>query len=421
MLGQPDLLSGRYEPLRELGRGVMGVVHLARDHVLDGAEVAVKILPKELEADPRALARLKREAMTAVKITHPNVMRLINYEESGDLRFLVMEYIDGPDLLHVLAGKPDGKLDLATFLRYAEGICAGVAYAHARNVVHADLKPANIMLTSAGEVKITDFGVAQVVRETMTRVSRVETAGTLLYMSPELHDGAPNTALSDQYALGITFYEMLAGEPSFIRGDVTNQHKTKPVPPLTDVPEHVNAAILKALSKRPEDRWPDVATFARALRGEVETPITDWREAKTETFPCEDGPGKASGARPLKEEAAKRKRDGEDQGQRQTGEAPAKRRGLLLALFRAIEAAAVPRLPVMTLSGHTGWVRSVAVAGDTIVSGALDSTVRVWDLNSGQLLRTLTGHTSYVLSVAVAGDRIVSGSADDTIRILRMP
>ena len=303
MPDQPGLLSGRYELVRELGRGAMGVVHLALDHALDGRNVAVKILPKELEADPRALVRLKREAMTAMKITHPNVMRLINYEESADVRFLVMEYIDGPDLLHVLAEAPEDKLDVETFLHHAAGICAGVAFAHEQGVVHADLKPSNIMLTSAGEVKITDFGVAQVVRETMTRVSRVETAGTLIYMSPELLGGERNTPLSDQYALGITFYEMLTGEPPFVRGDITDQHRNRPVPPIPDVPEHANATILKALAKRPEDRWPDVETFGRALRGEVDAPPVDWREAgtnswaegRTETFPAGEPPAEATG------------------------------------------------------------------------------------------------------------------------------
>ena len=262
----------------------MGVVYLAIDHALDGRQVAVKILPKELEADPRALARLKREATTAMEITHPNVMRLINYEESGSVRFLVMEYIDGPDFLRILAGAPGGKLDVATLLHHADGICAGVAYAHARGVVHSDLKPSNIVLASTGEAKITDFGVAQVVRETMTRISHAETAGTLLYMSPELLGGEPNTPLSDQYALGITFYELLTGEPPFIRGDITDQHRSRPVAPIPDVPHHVNDAILRALAKRSGDRWPDVERFRRALVGDGSA---DWHERATVIAPSE--------------------------------------------------------------------------------------------------------------------------------------
>ena len=281
----PDLLADRYELVKELGRGAMGVVHLAHDRVLDDTDIAIKILPKELETDPRALVRLKREAMTAMKITHSNVMRLINFEESNGTRFLVMEYIDGPDLLHVIADAPGGKLDVGTFLRYADGICTGVDYAHRQNVVHSDLKPSNIMLDANGDIKITDFGVAQVVRETITRVSRVETAGTLIYMSPELHDGERNTKESDQYALGITFYEMLTAEPPFTRGNITHQHQTKTVPPIPDVPDRINDAIQKALAKKPEDRWESVKDFGKALSGEIEIPTeTDWREAKTETW-----------------------------------------------------------------------------------------------------------------------------------------
>ena len=276
--GSHRMLANRYELVRELGRGAMGVVYLARDRVLDGREVAVKILPKELASDPRALVRLKREATTAMEITHPNVVRLHTFEEYGEDHFLVMEYIDGSDLLHVLADAPGGRFDVDTFLRYADEICTGVAYAHHENVVHSDLKPANIMLTAEDEVKITDFGVAQVVHETMTRVSRVETAGTLLYMSPEILGGERNSMLSDQYALGITFYEMLTGNPPFVRGDITDQHKNKPVPPIPGVPEHINTAILRALAKHPEDRWPDVEAFAGALQGE---PTVGWEEQKT--------------------------------------------------------------------------------------------------------------------------------------------
>ena len=276
------VLANRYELVCELGRGAMGVVYLARDRTLDGREVAVKILPKEMATDSRALARLKREAMTAMEIAHPNVVRLHTFEETEDDHFLVMEYIDGPNLLHVLTGMPDGKLDVDTFLCHADGICSGVEYAHRRNVVHSDLKPANIMLDAEGTAKITDFGVAQVVRETMSRVSLSETAGTLLYMSPEVLEGAHNTVLSDQYALGITFYELLIGEPPFVRGDVTYQHIHAQPVPIPGVSEHVNDAILKALAKKPDDRWPDVETFGKALQGDLGA---DWEERRTILIP----------------------------------------------------------------------------------------------------------------------------------------
>jgi len=260
------LLSGRYELIRELGHGAMGIVWLAKDRKLD-IDVAVKVLPPELGQDPRAIARLKNEALAAMKLSHPNIVRLINFEEEGKVRYLTMEYVDGPNLLHVLADSPGGKLDLETFLKYAEQICAAVAYAHEEKIVHHDLKPANIMLTSSGRIKVTDFGIAHIVRETMTRLSKVETAGTLLYMAPELLRGGRGTPATDQYALGCTFYELLTGEPPFVRGDITFQHINEMPRAIEGVPEHVNEAIIRALAKESEKRWPTTTAFVAALRG----------------------------------------------------------------------------------------------------------------------------------------------------------
>ena len=471
----PDLLAKRYELVKELGRGAMGVVHLAHDRMLDGTDVAIKILPKELETDPRALTRLKREAMTAMKITHSNVMRLINFEESNGARFLVMEYIDGPDLLHVLADAPGGKLDTGTFLRYADGICTGVAYAHRQNVVHSDLKPSNIMFNANGDVKITDFGVAQVVRETMTRVSRVETAGTLLYMSPELLNGEHNTPLSDQYALGITFYEMLTSDPPFVRGDITKQHETKPVPPIPDVPEHINDAILRALAKKPEDRFQSVEEFGKALRGEIEIPTeTDWREAKTETWSeretitVEPVSMKLTGAttRSINSLTGHSKwvrfvavvacavvviawrlnhsadvADLQKQIESALESYEFDRATTLTANLYELDTDAAASFPEridsaqharqQRINEFTNTLRSTWRAGKTARRNDVLTQLRELDPDNaavtkflympGECIRTLTGHFSNVLSVAVAGDRIVSGSSDQTIKIWRAP
>jgi serine/threonine protein kinase len=265
---QPGVrLNNRYTLTRELGRGAMGIVYLAHDGQLD-VDVAVKVLPPELDQDPRSVKRLKNEAKLSMSLAHDNIVRLHNFEETDSLRYLIMEYVDGPDLLHVLADRDDERIPINEFLPLADAICAGVAYAHTKNIVHSDLKPSNIMLTTTGEVKVADFGIAQIVKETMTRVTNVETSGTLLYMAPELHEGHRARPPSDQYALGCTFYELLTGEPPFARGNVTFQHLSREPDPIDGVPDHVNTAILKALAKKPEDRWESVEEFAKALRGE---------------------------------------------------------------------------------------------------------------------------------------------------------
>jgi len=283
----PVVLAGRYELVRELGRGAMGIVHLARDQKL-GIEIAVKVLPPELGQDPRAIQRLKNEALAAMKLSHPNIVRLINFEEDGATRFLTMEYIDGPTLLGLLAGAPEGKFDLDTFVKYAEQVCAAVAYAHEQNVVHHDLKPANIMVTSKGVVKVTDFGVAHIVRETMTRLSKVETAGTLLYMAPELLQGGRGTPASDQYALGCTFYELLTGEPPFVRGDITFQHLHATPQRIDGIPNALEAMIVRALAKNPADRYPSVRELAVEISrtlGNIIQPATLEKETGDRTLP----------------------------------------------------------------------------------------------------------------------------------------
>ena len=297
------LLASRYRLIRELGRGAMGIVHLASDTRLD-IDVAVKILPPDVGQDPRAVARLKNEALSAMKLSHQNIMRLVNYEEADGERFLVMEYLDGTNLLHLLSRAPEGRLPLRQFADFARQICAGVAFAHGERVIHHDLKPANIMTTSSGRVKVTDFGIAHVVRETVTRATSTEAAGTLVYMAPEILQGRRGDAAGDQYALGATFYELLTGEPPFTTGDITYQHLNLPPEPLSGVPEHVSAAILRALAKRPEDRWPDVATFARAL---ADDSGVEWNERGTvfvDTEPKETWADGGTTVRPVSQTGA---------------------------------------------------------------------------------------------------------------------
>ena len=180
------VLSTRYEIIREIGRGGMGIVGLARDKELE-QDVAVKLLPPEVSADERAIRGLKQEAKLAIQLTHPNIVRLHNFEEDGPLKFIVMEYVRGRSLDKILAVKQ--KLSVDELLKYAGGICAGLQYAHDHGVLHRDVKPANILITSDGTPKLTDFGIAREMRDSYTRITggplEEGISGTPAYMSPE--------------------------------------------------------------------------------------------------------------------------------------------------------------------------------------------------------------------------------------------
>lgn len=256
------LLSGRYRIVKELARGGMGVVCLARDEELD-MKVAVKFLPMELANDRRALEQLRTEARLSMSLSHPNIMRLHTLDTSGLHKFLVMEYVDGPNLLDVLREK--GKLPLERIIPIIKAVCEGVDYAHANRVLHRDLKPANIMVTARGEVKIADFGIARQMRESMSKLSQGAVMGTPAYMAPENLMGGHLTVRSDIYSLGAVTYELLVGHPPFFKGDILAQIRFKEPPPIRGVPEPVDAAIMAALAKDALDRPASAAAFYKSL------------------------------------------------------------------------------------------------------------------------------------------------------------
>lgn len=256
------LLSDRYRVVKELGRGGMGVVYLAHDEELD-MDVAVKFLPVELANDRRALEQLRSEAKLSMSLAHPNIMRLHTLDASGQFKFLVMEYVDGPSLLDVLREKERLPLDEAVPI--IKAVCQGLEYAHSKRLLHRDLKPANIMLTSDEEVKITDFGIARQMRESMSKLSQKTISGTPAYMAPEHIMGEHLTVRSDIYSLGAVAYELLAGHPPFYQGDILAQIRFKEPPLIPGIPDSVNTAILSALAKSSDSRPDCASTFYKAL------------------------------------------------------------------------------------------------------------------------------------------------------------
>ncbi len=269
-------INGRYELGRQLGAGGMARVFLAHDRLLD-REVAVKVLFDRYAADPSFVERFRREASAAAGLNHPNIVAVYDRGEADDSYYIVMEYLAGPDLKEVIrrrAPLPPGEA-----VDYALQILAALGAAHRRDVVHRDVKPQNVMVAEDGHLKVTDFGIARAGAQTeMTEVGSV--IGTAQYLSPEQARGDDVTAASDCYAVGIVLYEMLTGRVPF-DGDrpmtvAMKQVNEPPVPPRIyepAVPIELDAVVVKALAKRPGDRYRTAEEFRGALldlRGELE-------------------------------------------------------------------------------------------------------------------------------------------------------
>ena len=258
------VLAGRYELLAELGRGGMGIVRKAHDRNLN-IDVAIKLLPKHLAQDSQAVQFLKREALASMRLSHPNILRLHHFEEDPESKFLIMEFVDGKNLTQILDASPNHRLPQGEVIRYAIEACKALAYAHQKKVIHRDIKPANIMVDSDGTLKITDFGIARILKDSHTRHTGTVTSGTLLYMSPEQIQGERSDACSDIYSLGISLYELLNGEVPFKSGDITHQHIYKKPKPIDGVSRWLNKIILKCLEKKPEDRFQNAGELLDAL------------------------------------------------------------------------------------------------------------------------------------------------------------
>lgn len=261
-----DLLAGRYRLGERLGSGGMAQVFRAVDEELQ-RDVAVKVLAPHLLDDPDARERLRREARSAATLTHPNVVTLYDTIVDGEQQFLVMEFVDGPTLADRLT---TGPLSEAEAIRIAEEVAAALEAAHEQDLVHCDIKPANLLLDQAGRVKVADFGIARAVDATQTTTGQVY--GSVPYLAPERARGEQAGPSSDLYALGCVLHEMLTGRPPFVGSTPTDTlsqhiHAEAPVPSnlRTGVSPGLDAVVARLLAKEPVDRHPDAAALRRDL------------------------------------------------------------------------------------------------------------------------------------------------------------
>ncbi len=279
LAGLPGALEGRYRLERELGRGGMGVVYLARELRLE-RQVALKVLPPDLARSPELRERFLREARTAAQLSHPNIVPIYHADESGGFAFFAMGFVDGETLADHIRSR--GRLSPSETVRILREVAWALAYSHARGVIHRDIKPENVMLERAtGRVLVTDFGIARDTHATsLTQEGHV--LGSVHYMSPEQATGGAIDGRSDLYALGVIGFQALGGQLPFSAaapGAVLVMHATKPAPPLRDiapdVPDSLARVIERALAKAPEDRYPSGEALAAALAAAMEAaPVT---------------------------------------------------------------------------------------------------------------------------------------------------
>ena len=291
------IFAGRYRIIKQIGRGGMADVYLAKDLILDGEEVAVKVLRTNYQTDPIAVARFQREARAMADLDHPHIVRITDIGEEEGQQYLAMEYVAGLDLKRYI--KEHHPLSNEEAVRIMGQILLAIRLAHTRGIVHRDLKPQNILLTPDGTAKVTDFGIAVAFAETsLTQTNSM--LGSVHYLSPEQARGSKATFQSDIYAMGIIFYEMLTGHIPY-DGDsavtIALQHFQKPLPSVIaenpSVPQALENVVIKATAKKLTDRYQSVSEMYVDLstslsynrRNEPKLVFDDASKADTKTLP----------------------------------------------------------------------------------------------------------------------------------------
>jgi serine/threonine-protein kinase len=263
------LLDGRYSVEAFIAHGGMASVYLATDTRLE-RRVAVKILHAHLADDSETLARFEREARAAARLSHPDVVAVYDQGVDGSRPFLVMEYVPGANLRHVLRER--GRLSLGEAVTVMDHVLAALGAAHAAGLVHRDIKPENVLLTSDGRVKVADFGLARAIAGSTVTTTGSVLLGTAAYLSPEQFEHGTADARSDVYSAGVLFFEVLTGSVPF-DGDsayaVLHRHANEDVPPpssrASDIPPQLDALVQWATSRDPQERPADAGELHASL------------------------------------------------------------------------------------------------------------------------------------------------------------
>lgn len=258
-MSSDTILNGRYRLIAQQGSGGMAVIYKGIDQEL-GRTVAVKTLRPSLIEDPSFLARFRNEARSVANLTHPNIVTVYDVGSDGRAHFIVMEFIEGQDLKKIIKAEAPLTIDRAVML--AVQICAGIGFAHRAGLVHADVKPQNILVTRDDTVKVTDFGIAQAFTDSTPGERQSVVWGSPHYFSPEQARGEKPTPAADVYSIGIVLFEMLSGRLPYSgqnQQELALAHIREMVPNVRDfmptIPDALASIVQRAMSKDPSQRY----------------------------------------------------------------------------------------------------------------------------------------------------------------------
>ena len=442
MDGREGQQLGNYRLLSFLGQGGFAEVYLG-EHIHLGTKAAIKLHYKRV-VEEKEIAAFKREAHTLARLRHPNIVRVLDFGVEASTPYLVMDYASGGTLRQ---RHPTGtRLPLPTVIEYVKQVAAALQYAHDQRLIHSDVKPENMLVGDNNEARLSDFGLAVILRsQHSSRNSKVDVGGTFRYMAPEVFKGRPRRA-SDQYSLGIVVYEWLCGTVPFNSALLGYQDEYESIPSLhshdSTIPPTVEQVVLTALARQPEKRFDSVAAFATALeRASYDTPMPPDSPAIFEPLPSV--PSKPTilavpSAQLMSSPSSIALHPAHEQSKTVT------RRRMLLGARGLVGLVTVGVLgagiwkfthlsssyqpPATRSQGtlyltyrHSDAVEAIAWShdGKRIASGSDDQTVQVWDAANSVHVFTYTGHSNAVRVVAWSPDskRIASGSNDKTVQV----
>ena len=268
---EPTVFNDRYELHRQIARGGMADVFLARDLLLD-RPVAIKVLFDQFSKDKQFVERFRREAQRAANLNHPNIVSVFDWGEESGTYFIVMEYVEGRSLAEII--RTEGSIQPDKVAEISSEVAAALSFAHRNGIVHRDVKPGNVLVAPNGHVKVADFGIARALANVQSELTQAGTVmGTATYISPEQAQGIEVDPRSDLYSLGVMIYEMLSGQPPFTGETpvaVAYQHVQDSPASLrsagVSVAESLEAVTMKLLAKNPVNRYPTAEDLRSDLR-----------------------------------------------------------------------------------------------------------------------------------------------------------